>query len=383
MAVMSVPPGSRVLDLGTADGSVARALTDRACTVWGIECDALTAAAASQVCDRVIVADLDTPDAFDALAGETFDVLLALDVLEHLRDPTAVLRRAAAHLAPKGIAVVSIPNITHGALRISLLEGRFSYTDDGLLDRTHLRFFDRRSAERLMTEAGLTIAQNLRVRRELHETEIAVSKDRLSPDVIDSLAADPDATTYQFVFVAGLTGGLSASSRGEMLAERLFAENDSLRQRYRELETRMKSLEAERTAQLEAGDIKCQRDELRQELERRTQEAHRLHADFKQSKAEVVLKDAFISELRQHLDSLSKQHKKLSAKFDQLAAERAGLLARQDSLETTVRELRVYVHSAGFRIVEGVIRRLRSFPLVYKTTRAMVRRIARQGRTVE
>jgi len=66
-----------------------------------------------------------------------------------------------------------------------------------------------------------------------------------------------------------------------------------------------------------------------------------------------------------------------------LAAERVQLVARLRGLETTVRELRAYVNSAGFRIVEGVIRRLRSFPLVYKTTRAMVRRIARQGRTVE
>ena len=67
----------------------------------------------------------------------------------------------------------------------------------------------------------------------------------------------------------------------------------------------------------------------------------------------------------------------------QLAAEREQLLARQDSLETTVRELRTYVNSAGFRIVDAVIRRLRSFPVVFKTIRVMARRIAGRGATVD
>ena len=180
LAVMSVPPGSRVLDLGTADGSVARALKDRGCTVWGIECDERAADAASQVCDRVIVADLETPETFDTLDGETFDVVLALDVLEHLRDPTPVLRRAARHLTPKGIAIVSIPNVTHGALRVSLLEGRFNYTEQGLLDRTHLRSStdERRTAD---GRGRPDDAQNLRVRRELDETEIAVSRTACRP----------------------------------------------------------------------------------------------------------------------------------------------------------------------------------------------------------
>ena len=207
LAVLSVPPGSRVLDLGAADGSVARALKKRGCTVWGIEQDEQAAEAASQVCDRVIVADLEAKEAFEPLGSETFDVVLALDVLEHLRDPAPVLKCAASYLTPGGIAVVSIPNVTHGALRLSLLEGRFNYTEQGLLDRTHLRFFDRHAAEQLISEAGLTISQHLRVRRELEETEIAVNKDGLPIELLQSLASDPDATTYQFVFVAGRTYG--------------------------------------------------------------------------------------------------------------------------------------------------------------------------------
>ena len=254
LAVLSVPPGSRVLDLGAADGSVARALKKRGCTVWGIEQDERAAEAALQVCDRLIVADLETKEAFEPLGSETFDVVLALDVLEHLRDPAPVLKRAASHLTPKGVVVVSIPNVTHGALRLSLLEGRFTYTEQGLLDRTHLRFFDRQAAERLISDAGLTISQNLRVRRELDETEIAVDKNGLSAELLQSLASDPDTTTYQFVFVAERVNGLHASLPSAMLSERLLAQNEALLKQSRELETYTKSLEADRAARLDSSE---------------------------------------------------------------------------------------------------------------------------------
>jgi 2-polyprenyl-3-methyl-5-hydroxy-6-metoxy-1,4-benzoquinol methylase len=376
LAVLSVPPGSRVLDLGAADGSVARALKERGCVVWGIEFDERAADAASRVCDRVIVANLETPDAFDALDGETFDIVLALDVLEHLRDPTPVLRRAAAYLTPKGVAVVSIPNVTHGALRVSLLEGRFDYTEQGLLDRTHLRFFDRRSAERWIEGAGLTIEQTLRVRRELDETEIADSKDSLSAELLDRLSRDPDATTYQFVFVAALKERLPASPPGGTLAERLIAENDSLLKQFRALETYTRSVEADRAARMEDAarfqSIRLERDELVQELQRRVREAHGLHADLKQSKAEVVVKEGFISDLRQQLTSLATER-------DESNRKRKKLAARCEELTAQVNELRRKTNSAGFRIVQAVIRRLRSFPLVFKPARALARRIAGRG----
>ena len=424
-AVLSVPPGSRVLDLGAADGSVARALKKRGCTVWGIEQDEQAAEAALQVCDRLIVADLETKEAFEPLGSETFDVVLALDVLEHLRNPAPVLRCAVSYLTPVGIAVVSIPNVTHGALRLSLLEGRFNYTEQGLLDRTHLRFFDRHAAEQLISEAGLTISQRLRVRRELEETEIAVNKDGLPIELLQSLASDPDATTYQFVFVAGRTNLSAVTHSGGMLSERLLAENEGLRAQFKELETYTRNLEADLAARLDGAarelkecqdelaqaqsmqarataeslEVQRERDELRQELIRRTQEAHQMHRDLRHSRADVVVKDAFISDLRQQLrqidplvserdqllakrDQLVAEHKRVSAKCKQLIArrdqfveERRRLLARQQALETTLRALQTYVNSAGFRIVENVVQRLRRFPMVFRTTRTIARRV--------
>jgi 2-polyprenyl-3-methyl-5-hydroxy-6-metoxy-1,4-benzoquinol methylase len=415
LAVLSVPPASRVLDLGAADGSVARALKQRGCTVWGIERDEQAAEAAVQVCDHVIVADLETSDAFDGLDNESFDVVLALDVLEHLRDPAPVLKRAASCLTPKGIAVVSIPNITHGALRLSLLEGRFNYTEQGLLDRTHLRFFDRRAAERLISEAGLTIMQQLRVTKGLEETEIAVSQSGVSVEVLQRLARDPDATTYQFVFVAARANGLPVMPQVGMLSERLLLENEALRAQINELQTSAKSVEAHHAAKMEGAArdleqcrdelarsesrracvtaeslaVQQEREELRQELIRRVDEAHQMNRDLRYCKADVAVKDAFISDLRQQLLAMNAErdqllvgrkqlltkHKHLLASRDQLLEERRRLLVGQESLETTLRALRTYTNSAGFRIVEGLIARLRSFPMLFKVTRTIARKI--------
>jgi 2-polyprenyl-3-methyl-5-hydroxy-6-metoxy-1,4-benzoquinol methylase len=86
------------------------------------------------------------------------DLLLFLDVLEHLPNPERLLRRLTAKLAPGGKVIVSLPNIAHLSVSIPLLIwGRFDYADAGILDRTHLRFFVRESALALMNGAGLKV----------------------------------------------------------------------------------------------------------------------------------------------------------------------------------------------------------------------------------
>ena len=86
-----------------------------------------------------------------------FDDVVCADVLEHLPDPSAVLQRVRGWIAPGGRLYVSLPNVANAAVRLSLLAGRFEYADAGILDRTHLRFFTRRTARRLVEEAGFRI----------------------------------------------------------------------------------------------------------------------------------------------------------------------------------------------------------------------------------
>ncbi|HEU4657343.1 MAG TPA: methionine biosynthesis protein MetW [Capillimicrobium sp.] len=149
LVIELVPPGSRVLDVGCAEGYLAAELVARGCEVVGIEPDARAAAAARARGIEVLELDVETVP----LAAARFDVVVFADVLEHLRDPVAVLRRARA----AGRAVVSLPNIAPWTGRRALLQGRFPREDFGLFDRTHLRFFTRETARELAHEAGFRV----------------------------------------------------------------------------------------------------------------------------------------------------------------------------------------------------------------------------------
>jgi 2-polyprenyl-3-methyl-5-hydroxy-6-metoxy-1,4-benzoquinol methylase len=148
--------GRRVLDVGAADGLLSRPLTVRGWRVTALEADPQAAAAAQSHCERVIVADLDV--AVPAL-DPPFHAIVCGDVLEHLARPGPALGALAGALAPHGAIVVSVPNVAHVWVRLSLLAGRFEYAERGILDRTHLRFFTDRSLRALLAEAGLTVTR--------------------------------------------------------------------------------------------------------------------------------------------------------------------------------------------------------------------------------
>jgi hypothetical protein len=80
-------------------------------------------------------------------------------VLEHLREPGDLLKELAGRLAPNGWVLASIPNAVHWYPRLRMLSGRFDYDRRGILDRGHLRFFTRRSFERLAKNAGLRVTR--------------------------------------------------------------------------------------------------------------------------------------------------------------------------------------------------------------------------------
>ncbi len=199
-ALGRVPARSRVLDLGMADGSLARVLTAMGCTVTGVDIDAEAVAAAAEVVDDAILADLGAVDLPTLLGGRRFDVVLALDVLEHLSDPVSVLRSMIDVVADEGWAVLSIPNVSHISVRMDLLRGRFTYRDTGLLDRTHLRFFDRAGLDALLDQAGWVPIDHVQITREYGETEITADPELA--DLARDVAEEPDALTYQFVVVA-------------------------------------------------------------------------------------------------------------------------------------------------------------------------------------
>lgn len=154
-----VPASSRrVLDVGCHTGEFGRAVKMKcSAEVWGIEPNPETAKVAAKSLDRVFNEFFSeaTP-----VEDNYFDVISFNDVLEHIPDPWATLQLAARKLSPNGTVVVSIPNLRHIDNLVHLLRERdFRYEETGIRDKTHLRFFTRRSAPRLFEGTGLTMTQ--------------------------------------------------------------------------------------------------------------------------------------------------------------------------------------------------------------------------------
>jgi 2-polyprenyl-3-methyl-5-hydroxy-6-metoxy-1,4-benzoquinol methylase len=148
----------RVLDIGCAAGRLGEAIKARQPTeVTGIEMDAAAAADARNRLDRVMVCNVEQMDG--EVEASSFDCIICGDILEHLDDTEAVLRRAHGWLAPGGCLIASIPNVRHHTVLRALLDGNWTYEPAGLLDRDHVRFFTRKEIERVFHETEFKIDQ--------------------------------------------------------------------------------------------------------------------------------------------------------------------------------------------------------------------------------
>jgi len=151
----AVGSGNHVLDVGCSSGYLARPLAARGNTIVGIELDADAARDAEAYCERVLVGDVETMEL--PLERGSFDVVLLGDVIEHLRDPAGALARLRPLLRPGGRLVLSTPNVANWAIRLSLLAGRWRYTDRGILDRTHTHLFTRGTLREAIERAGYAV----------------------------------------------------------------------------------------------------------------------------------------------------------------------------------------------------------------------------------
>lgn len=146
----------RVLDVGCGAGGFGATLKNRQTVeVHGVELVAEAAQIAKKHLDHVRNKTIE--DALPDLPESYYDCIVAADVFEHLIDPWAVLSTLKNKLAPGGKIIASIPNIQNWEVISDLMQGRWDYHNEGILDRTHLRFFTRKSVEELFWRAGLHI----------------------------------------------------------------------------------------------------------------------------------------------------------------------------------------------------------------------------------
>jgi GT2 family glycosyltransferase/2-polyprenyl-3-methyl-5-hydroxy-6-metoxy-1,4-benzoquinol methylase len=280
-----------VLDVGCAAGDLARALVERGCRVAGVEIDEEAAEAARPVLDRLVIGDLASLDLASELGSHLFDVVVFGDVLEHLIDPLPVLRQARALLAPGGYVVISIPNVAHADVRLALLVGDFTYRPLGLLDKTHVRFFTRRSLYELLAEAGLAPADVRRTVAPPFGTEIQVPRELVPEGVLERLLEDPDAETYQFVLSA-----VPDDAAG--LTSRLHRNLEAAMGRVEELQDHVAAIQSERAAlEAQQHEREAHLAEQVRALEPLTREVERLRRRLAMQDAEGAVHEERAAEL--------------------------------------------------------------------------------------
>lgn len=193
--VALVPEAQRLLDVGCGRGGFGSRLrqTGRVVELWGIEPHPEAAEEARVHFDRVITGVY--PD--DLPAEERFDVVVFNDVLEHMLDPWDVLSRTRRNLQPDGRVIASIPNVRYWPVLWDLVvRGRWTYTETGTLDQSHLRFFTRASAVELFRRAGF----------EIERVERGYKLERAGRRSRKYAALPEEMRTLQYLFVARAVG---------------------------------------------------------------------------------------------------------------------------------------------------------------------------------
>jgi 2-polyprenyl-3-methyl-5-hydroxy-6-metoxy-1,4-benzoquinol methylase len=150
-------PAGRVLDLGCGGGLLAAELRNDGHFVVGV--DAAPSRGTEERVDRLVLSDLDAGVPAEVVEHAPFDIVLAADVLEHLRAPEQLLRELHDVCSPDAVLVSSVPNIGHWYPRLRIGFGRFDYDHRGILDATHMRFFTWRSFVGMAYRAGWLVEQ--------------------------------------------------------------------------------------------------------------------------------------------------------------------------------------------------------------------------------
>lgn len=145
-----------VLEIGCSDGAFGTELVRAGNLVTGLDRSPKVLPGAGY--KSVIEADPESGlRCISRESGQEFDRIVMLDVLEHLREPDKLLHDLRTRLASRGKLIVSVPNAVNATVRLMMLFGRFSYSDRGILDWSHLRFFTRKTIQKLLEENGYRV----------------------------------------------------------------------------------------------------------------------------------------------------------------------------------------------------------------------------------
>ncbi|MBD5524293.1 MAG: methyltransferase domain-containing protein [Lachnospiraceae bacterium] len=203
--IRRIENGSRVLEFGPANGRMTKFLKEqKQCLVDIVEIDEesgkCAAEYANKACLGVEDGDINRTRWQEILEGNIYDVIVFTDVLEHLSNPMDVLKRCSTFLGDNGKILCSIPNIAHASVILGLINGKFEYTDNGLLDRTHIHFFTEESFKRLINDAGYCVSYEHSILGKVGTIELPYTYETVGKDVQRVLKNRVNNEAYQYIF---------------------------------------------------------------------------------------------------------------------------------------------------------------------------------------
>ncbi len=335
-----VGENQRVIDFGCATGYFSQLLTKKGCRVTGVELNPDAARVAEQYCEQVIVADLDLVQLSEILPGQAFDVAIFGDTLEHLRDPWRVLKETHQLLNAEGYVVASIPNIAHGSIRLALLQGRFEYTELGILDNTHLRFFTRKTVEELFGHTGYFIDTLERTKLPIFSEAPLIppiDKNGFGSEIFQKIEQEEEAETFQFI-VRAFSGDKAA--KYAVLKERYSKVFEQFEQSQAQLQHTQAELEQSQAqlqhTQAELEQSQVQRQQAQMEAESAQAQLQHTQAELEQSQAQLQHTQLELEQSQAQL-----QHTQLELEQSQAQLQQAQMEAEsaQAQLQHTQTEL--------------------------------------------
>ncbi len=180
------------MDVGCSSGNFGLALNKlKKCDVDGIDYNPADVKLASKRLRNVWVADIENDELNKIVGNRKYDAIIMADVIEHLANPVPALKKIKKLLKPKGFLAFSVPNMSHISVRLNLLKGDFPRTETGLLDKTHLHFYDVHELERVLKEAGYAL--------ERYDSTVVNLPRKMIRDRLDALGLGAEERFFDYV----------------------------------------------------------------------------------------------------------------------------------------------------------------------------------------
>lgn len=192
-----IPSNSKnILDIGCASGYLGKYIKSKykSIPITGLDNNKEDIKIAKKNLDEALIFNLESDIFPERFKKNKFDVVILADILEHLINPEKLLQNLHQIITSNSTLIISIPNIVHQSTIINLINRKWEYTDTGILDKTHLKFFSRQSICQLLKQNGFVI----------EKIDFTTKKESLSfwQKPFRFYLTHPDFLAYQYIIKA-------------------------------------------------------------------------------------------------------------------------------------------------------------------------------------